>query len=233
MDPLSNVRFVGTHYGDRTDDDVTIVEIYDSNTPFVIQQIFTQFRNVQGLVIRNSNLQSIKISPAVQLHHVITSGNNITKFESDSFHRQTTLYMLSCTNDNIAEIDETAFDDLHSLVYLLLDNNRIREIKPRHLLLPNVEYFYIERNLLTSIDYGFVKGIPNARFILMDGNYINRIHPNAFDGYKNSHGYHLIALRMNQCVDGIFSLVRYEDSPYSWTEMNELLEECFNNYNSN
>lgn len=53
LDPEANVIITGTHVGDLTNDDVEVVRIVASNTPFIINQLFDVFPNLLELNIDN------------------------------------------------------------------------------------------------------------------------------------------------------------------------------------
>lgn len=103
LDPAANVTFVGNHTGENTDANVNVVEILSSNTPFIIEQIFTQFPNVIGLEIINSQLQTLRIPEFAILEDITLRGNNVSRIESNSLANQTNLVWFSATNNSILE----------------------------------------------------------------------------------------------------------------------------------
>lgn len=53
LDPEANVIITGNHFEDLTNEDVEVVRIVASNTPFIINQIFEAFPNLLELNIDN------------------------------------------------------------------------------------------------------------------------------------------------------------------------------------
>jgi len=227
LDPALNVVFVGNHLDGRTHENVTYVRINNSNTPFIIQQIFTTFFNIVRFEIFGSNLESISIPPSIQLNWIAIGGNNISRIERDSVSNQTLLGYFNLASNNIEHIDEDAFEGLTSVDSFVFFNNRIRALAPRTFHpLSYVMSIDLEGNLLTRIDEELFANSPNLMFIYLERNQINEIHPRFADNLRGSLRY--INLSENVCVGRDFALYEEED----WSSLDEGLTTCFDNFNA-
>lgn len=225
LDPSQNVVFVGNHLTGRTNENVTFVRINDSNTPFIIQQIFTTFFNIVRFEMFRCNLMSISIPPSIQLDWIAISGNNISRIERGSVSNQTQLGYFNLASNNIEHIDEDAFEGLTSVDSFVFFNNRIRALAPRTFHpLSYVMSIDLEGNLLTRIDEELFANNPNLVYIYLERNQINEIHPRFADNLRGSLRY--LSLLENVCVDRGFPIYEEED----WSSLNEGLTTCFDNY---
>lgn len=222
LDSSVNVTFNGTHTDNRTDADVDLVEIYSSNTPFIIHQLFTTFPNLRILNIYDSNLATIVIPPEAQLLQLVIQGNNISKIESSSFRNQTQLRYFYITNSGVADIDEDAFEDMHAAEAFSLWNNKIQKLTPRTLApLINAVRINLQNNLLSIIDEDIFLQNTNLEELYLGHNQIDQIHQRSFVNLRNSLSY--LDLTGNKCVSQTF----YLRSDQDWTSMNSSLERCF------
>jgi len=225
LDPSITVTFTGDHLADRSDSDVNYVRIRDSDTPFMIQQIFTTFNNIVRLEIYNSNLQSISIPASVQLNWLALGANNISSIESGSINNQTQLGYFNLANNNIEHIDENAFEGLINVDSFVMNNNRIREIAPRTFHpLSFVMSLDLANNLLTRINEETFSTNSNLLYIYLEHNQITEIHPRSFDSIRES--LRSVNLLDNHCVDNSFSLL----DENSWETMIQALQTCFSNF---
>lgn len=224
LDPSVNVTFNGTHDDNRTDADVDLVQIYSSNTPFIINQLFTTFPNLRFLNIYDSNLATIVIPPEAQILQLSIVGNNISTLTSSSFRNQTQLRYFYITHSGVTDIDEDAFGDMHAVEYFSLWNNSIQKLLPRTLApLINALRINFRNNLLSIIDEDIFLQNTNLEELYLGFNQIDQIHPRSFVNLRNSLS--MIDLTGNQCVSQSFSL----ESDQDWTTMNNSLEVCFRN----
>lgn len=230
LDPLLPVTFTGTHLDNRTNADVNLISISNSNTPFIINQLFTTFPNVFELDIADSNLQTLIIPPEAQLEIMAIFGNNISRIESDSLRNQTELQLFYAPNNQIVTIDEDAFSDLHSLEFLLLAENNIQELSPRTLSnLTRIYEIHLENNLLTTIhDDTFSQNV-NLGYLFLVNNQIDRIHPRIFSNIRNNLVY--VDFYDNQCITSSYGV--YPEGDEAWMTLNNALRPCFNNYLGN
>lgn len=225
LNPTQTITFGGNHIGGRTNANVTAVIIRNSNTPFVIQQIFTTFANIDELEIESSQLQSVIIPETVLLRILQLNGNNITRLGSGLLQAQSQLQYFSAIDSNIREIDEDAFVGLARLRSLLLIGNLIEEIAPRtfHPLI-NLIYLDLEANNLRSIGEDLFSQNTGLNSIYLEWNRINEIAPRFLANLGNN--LYFINLTGNVCVNRSFQIGNEENLII----INNLLRTCFNNF---
>lgn len=106
LDPTIEVTFGGTHLQNLTELDVDVIWVVDSNTPFMIQSIFTTFPNINELTIEASNLQSISIPSDSRVEWLFLYGNNISRLEAGSVPGPSIMYYFEAVDCGIMDIDE-------------------------------------------------------------------------------------------------------------------------------
>jgi BspA type Leucine rich repeat region (6 copies) len=225
LDPLQNVTFGGEHLANRTNQDVGAVRIRNSNTPFMIQQIFATFPNVFELDIQDSRLESINIPNSIQLEVLVLTNNNISRIVNGTFSGQSRLTFLNAVNAGIQVIEDDAFLGLESLVSLVLIRNNVSELSSNTLApLINARRIDFERNSLTRIGDIFANSA-NLTNLYLEFNQINEISPRVLSGIGNSLS--TFNLRGNQCIDRYFTF----DEEIELILFNNLLSSCFINFN--
>lgn len=227
LDPEESVVFEGDHVDGRTDANVTTVIIRNSNTPFIIPQIFTSFENIDTLEVEDSQLESLAgIPETILFHRLQFDGNNITRLEAGFLQNQTELTYFSAIDSNILEIDEEAFVGLSSLQDLILIGNNIQEIAPLtfHPLI-NLRYLDLEANSLTSIGEDLFSQSPLLFSIYMEWNQINEIAPRFSANFPENLDF--INLSGNECVNRSFQIGPEE----TLIILHNVLRPCFNNFN--
>jgi hypothetical protein len=224
LDPSQQIIFTGEHVGNRTNEDVTVVEIRNSNTPFMIPQIFTTFPSIIELDIQFSNLQSINIPDSVQLESLILSHNNISRINNGTFRAQNRLRVFNAIEAGIHVIEDDAFVGLESLTALVFIRNNVSELTTRTLApLVNALRIDFERNQLTRIDNIFSMNT-NLTYVYLEFNQITEISPLLARNLVNTTG--SINLRGNQCIDRYFT---FEDE-LELILFNNAARGCFDNF---
>lgn len=225
LDPEANIVFVGQHLDNLTDSDVLSMVIFNSNTPFMMPQMFTTFPNMDELLIMSSNLQSINVPSSAQLFYLILYDNNISRIESGSLRGQSRLTYLELSSNNIQEIEEDAFVDLEALNTLVLIDNQLQEIRGTTLHnLTNLIHLDFWYNNITHIGENTLSGLTNLLYLYFDNNQIEAVHPRFASDLASLQYVDLVG---NSCVNRYFEL----SNEQSWREMNNALQTCFNNYN--
>lgn len=224
-DEAREVTFSGNHLGGRTNDDVTIVHVLNSMTPFMVRQIFRTFPNTIELSYESSKLQTINVPSTVQLDRLILYGNNITVIENSRFRGQTRLESIRAIGNNIQTIEENAFEGLSRLKSLTLIENEIRTLarKTFHTL-TSLESLDLMGNSITRLDADHFSMNRNLRVLYLVANQINAISRNFADSLRTTLNY--INLSSNSCIDRAFFL----DSESDWFLMTQALQLCFNNH---
>lgn len=226
LDPSQNVVIGGAHLQNRSNVNVQVVRVVDSNTPFVIQQIFTTFSNMYQLEIINSQLQTINISDAVQLEWINILGNNISRIENGTFTRQLRLTTMDLSDNNIQEIQERAFEGLTELNSLDLVNNSISNLAPQTFYpLTRLRYLHLEANNLSSISAELFSQNYSMRSVYLKDNKITQVSPR----FSSSFGYYLNTINMegNLCVNRRFVL---DGDEFSYTTLHNFLRSCYHNF---
>lgn len=223
LDPTQEIIFVGEHIEGKTDGDVNSVKIINSNTPFMIQQIFTRFPNIVDLSIKSSHLKSINIPDSIQLVDLQLSNNEISRIASGTFIGQKNLKVFIAIDSRIEEIEENAFTGLESLTYLSLSRNNIKTVALRTFEpLVNVALINLEQNFLTRIDDIFASNT-KLLSVYMGQNQINEISPRFALLIENEH---MIALGGNRCIDRTINIKEEIDIFI----LHNALNRCFKNY---
>lgn len=226
IDPSANVIITGSHIGERTNDDVNFIRLYNSNTPFIINEFFSTFPNLFELEIENSRLETLRIPGNAKLERLILFRNNISRIDGESLRNQTNLQYLRANNNGIQEIDEDAFLDLSSLWFMMMVNNYIREIAPKTLHpLTNAIYFDFEGNELSTLgDHIFANNLLLTTLYL-ERNFIRTISPSFTSDLRRSEMAY-ITLRQNSCISRDFSV----HDEFDWMVLNIALQSCFTNF---
>lgn len=226
LDPAVNVTFGGFHIGNRTNEDVEVIVMENSMTPFMIPQMFTTFPSLNDLTIENCGLQSINIPDTVQLLWLDIYRNNVSRISRDSIGNQSSLFFTFLDINNIEEIDEDAFAGIGSAaIYLSLYQNNISSIAPRTFQsLSEVLVIDLEGNSLVSINEEMFSQNLELDTLYLESNQINEVEPSFANNLRNSLSF--IGMSGNVCVDGDFTV----GSDASWMSLNNALFTCFNNF---
>lgn len=225
LDPEQEVIVGGEHVEGQNNDDVQVLQIRNSNTPFVIPQLFAAFPNVLEIDIQNSNLQVLSIPAGFQLEYLTLYRNNVSRIENGTFTGQSGLEFFEAMDNRIEVIEEDAFVGLDGLLGLMLIGNRIRALAPRTLHpLRNVVFIDFERNLIERIEDGTFAENPELSAIYLEFNQINAVSPTFTAGFGTNLEY--VNLQGNRCINRPFAL----RDPIDLILLNNALNPCFNNF---
>lgn len=225
-DPTANVTLGGVHLENKTEADVIVVTIVNSNTPFMIPQLFTTFPNMVDLEIESSNLQSIDVPASARLQYLILYRNTIMRLESESIQSQTDLYLFEATGNYIHEIDEDFFEGMPNTFFVDLSSNHIQVLAPSTFApLRNLIILDFYQNALTSLGEDPFTSNSILLLIYFGRNQINEVHhdfvrnlPSSLQGFD---------MTQNLCVDRSFSPATPDDLMI----INNALNQCFRNFN--
>lgn len=220
-DLQANVTIIGNHLDGRTNADVVFLEIYSSNTPFLIPQLFTTFQNLNDVEVFNSNLQQLNFPAGISLEWFTSYGNNISRILNGTF-TNATVERLTMIDSAIQVLEVNAFQGLGNTVSVTLINNRIEEIAPGTLNpLTSVRTIDFEGNLLSEIFEDTFATNVNITTLYLERNRISAVHPQFA---RNLPILNYINFSENVCVSRTFS-PGTEDGRMI---MNNGLQNCFN-----
>lgn len=225
-DPNTRVTFIGEHIDNRTNEDVTNVQISFSNTPFLIPEIFTTFTNMRDLGIFFAMLQFLSPIPdTVQLNRILLSGNRISRIENNTFTTQPNLQSLEFVISGIEEVEEGAFIGLENCTTLALMINSISELHSRtfHPLI-NARAIDLRGNRLEIIQDELFSQNSKLEILLLEDNRINAISPRFTAAFIGS--LEFAFLSRNPCIDRNF----YLEDDYGIIFMHSNLRRCYNNF---
>lgn len=226
LDPEANVIIGGTHVEGYSDELVDVVDVVNSNTPFIIQQIFTTFPRMNELDIVNSQLETINIPSTGSgiFAWLFIFNNNVSRIDADSFGENDYFFVFLVQNQ-IQEIHEDAFTHFGGVFSLALVNNLITEVRPRTLQpLRSAAVIDFERNRLQRIGEDMFSGNTNLQVAYLEYNQISAISPRFTSAIRN----HLRFVNIfgNQCASRSFNL----NDDFDWAILNNVLRTCYNNF---
>lgn len=225
LDESRKIIISGQHLDGNSDDDVKFLFIENSNTPFMIQELFNTFFNIERLRIRNCQLQSINIPEAVQLKVLFLQGNNIPQITNKMFAGQRQLDELKFEFANIKGIDEDAFEGHETIRGLDFTGNQITELLPKTFhSLKNLTYLDFAQNNITRIDDELLAQNTNLYALYFNYNEISEISARFAEAFKSNLKF--LYLRQNICIDKDFEDIEEAD----WTNIDENLRTCFENF---
>jgi hypothetical protein len=225
-DPNTRVTFIGEHLDNRTNEDVTNVEIFLANTPFLIPEIFTTFTNMKEFSILFSMLEVLsQIPDTVQLETLLISGNRIVRIENNTFTTQPSLQTLHFIISGIEAVEENAFIGLENCTSLALMINSISELHSRtfHPLI-NARAIDLRGNRLEIIQDELFSQNSKLEILLLENNRINAISPRFTASFIGSLEFAFFS--NNPCIDRNFELT----DDFGIIFMHANLKRCYDNF---
>lgn len=213
----------GEHVAGQTNDDVTVLQIRNSNTPFVVPQLFAAFPNLVEFDIQNSNLQVLRIPQGVSLEYLTLYRNNMSRIENGTFIGQSKLEFIEAMDNRIEEIEEGGLEGLESLYGLMLIGNRIRTLPSLHDV-PNLMYLDLERNLIERIEDETFSRNPELISLYLEFNQINAVSTTFTRSFTSN--LQFVNFQGNRCIDRTFQVRDQTDLII----LNNALNPCFNNF---
>lgn len=108
----------GEHLPGNADDDVKSITIDNQVCMFMPQKFDSFFRNIEGIQISTSNLESISqadLKPFPNLKQLVLNSNEIVELSADLFEFNPKLIFLDFSNNNILFIPENIFSPIENL----------------------------------------------------------------------------------------------------------------------
>ncbi|XP_023025152.2 uncharacterized protein [Leptinotarsa decemlineata] len=174
----------------RMDLDLEILEIsapVDNLNTLSITPIFQQFKHLEEVVIRRSNIHQITMHafwgvPSIRVLDL--SFNNISGVFDHNFRGLVNLVELNLDHNRIERLQVGAFKHLTELRMLTLRSNKLEELVPRIFLkLAKLHVLKLSENKFEEIDPEVFKDIPDLRILELRGCGLKRI---------NTQLYHLL-----------------------------------------
>lgn len=173
------VEVSGEHLANKANEDVFELNISNSNTPFLTNNIFINFEKLRNIKIVKSQLQSLSngvFTGADYLKKVFIEGNNIKSIKPNTFVGADYLNVLNLDNNQIESVTPGAFNGLKYLQILILSNNKLKEIPAT--LLDNMEelmYLKATANDFQRLDGALLNNNTKLREVWFDQNRIFNI----------------------------------------------------------
>jgi Leucine rich repeat len=225
LDTTATVVFTGTHLRLRANEHVGVVIIKNSNTPFMIQEVFTTFPRADELEYNSAGLESINMTTPTHIKILYLRGNNIQHIKDNTFVNQPQLTMIIVGSSNVQEVGEDAFAGLSKLGVLYINDNHISEIQPKTFAsLASVYFINLERNNLVQLGPLFTNNLM-LHSLFLQGNQIDAISP-SFVEPSTHERLRTVDLRGNKCSQQLFTLT--DDG--AWTDMDSSLNICYHNF---
>ena len=144
----------GAHMSGRNNDDVLQVEIVNSDTPFIISQLFTTFSNMQRFIVTQDRglrrIQTGAFRNATNLNNfVIHFNEKLRVIEQNSFTGASNVVSFSIVTNQIETIDDSAFNGLNRAQFVYLGMNQIRHLSEN--LLRNLPQLMILHSQFNSL----------------------------------------------------------------------------------
>lgn len=224
LNEFADVVFTGTHLEGLTNDDVVIVDIANSVTPFMIREVFTTFPNIIELEYDRCELELINLPEETLLESLVVINNNISTIDERTFAGSPHLRLIRLTNNNIQVLHPDAFVGLGNLTNLGLINNRIQEINQRTFNpLQSVTYLDLERNNLTRVDNIFSMNLA-LQSLYLEFNQIAAI-SSTFLSHMAESNLNTLNLNGNVCIQRSFYFGSIRDE--TWISLNNAIQPCF------
>jgi Leucine-rich repeat (LRR) protein len=221
------VVFTGIHLPGRSNDDVNIVNISNSNIGFVIPQIFTTFPSLIRVDLTRIGLTEIPLRETFKIGRVeifeIMFNERLTTIHSYAFPGASNLRELNLGRNAITNIHENAFYGLSRLQFLFLIGNRIQTL-PMNLLkpLPILETLSLSENQISTL---FTRQFVHSSRLIRIGLASNRLNAVERDFMEPMSSLSSMNLSNNQCIDFAFIFHIHRNA-----SIVEALTPCYDNF---
>lgn len=227
-DESLDIAFVGEHLPGWDNSRIRWVEMWSSDIPFIVTQMFTTFPNLE-YVVHGTNLLRIQenaFANAANLRRLeISWAPQLKTIDENAFAGATRLDWLQIFRCGIETIDENAFNGLSALNQLELQDLEIRELPPNVFRpLPALEVLWMSWNSLEKLDGRLFAHKPDMRIITLNHNRINAVERNFLDNLLRLRDF---GMSLNLCVDKVW---RIGFEGLTINRVREDLRECFDNF---
>lgn len=181
---------------------VELVQIRQSHTSIVPNEIFVAFTNIMVLEMMNVSLKILNqdsFKNAEMLKRFWARDNMIETIPDYTFLEAVNMTHIGLQNNSIRTVEPHAFDGLENLQTLKLEFNKIKTL-PDEVFWPliHLDHLHFRDNQLEKINEKLLKKNCVLKFINFQNNKISYIHNHAIDHLTKLD--HLILLN-NVCID--------------------------------
>lgn len=217
----------GNHLPGRGHNDVTYVEIMNSDVPFIITQFFTTFPNLEMFAVFSGGLtriQSRAFSNAFNLRFVaIIFNQGLRTVHANAFDGAANIEFLDLSENGIDALHDDSFNGAPQIRTLFLDVNAIINLPPNVFRsLPALDELSVADNAIESLDGRLLENSPQMFDLNFSGNQINAVGRTFFDAF-NSNILFSIDFRHNLCISNSWG---------GWISLDDVrrdMEQCFAN----
>jgi len=222
------IVFGGQHLGDRSNADVTRVEILNSSIPFIMVQLFTSFPRLEGLTYFTNltRFQPNAFANAANLQEFIMANSpDLQTIPANAFAGASALNWIMIRDSGIQTIDENAFNGLPLIRGLLLNRLQIREL-PINVFQhsPLLWEVQLNGNFLEVLPGRLFEANPLVEWMFISYNRINAIERNFLDFLPALERFDL---RNNICADDYWHTIR---PGVTLDTIRDGLSVCFDNF---
>lgn len=181
---------------------IELVQIRQSNSSVISNQIFETFRNIIILEMMNVSLTEIdhnSFTNAKTLRRFWARDNLITDIPDNTFIEASNMTHIGLQNNLIENIEPNAFNGLNNLKVLKLEFNKIKTL-PDEVFGPlvNLDHLHMRDNQISRISDKLFKKNSALVFINLQNNIISQIGRHAFE---NTFKLDRLILLNNICMD--------------------------------
>jgi Leucine-rich repeat (LRR) protein len=207
-----NIYFSGTQ---EQKEWVELVQIRQSESAFVPNQIFNSFPKIAILEMMNVTLKNIdqwSFKNAKTLKRFWARDNKIEIIPNNTFLEAPGLTNIGFQNNLIKVVEPLAFASLSDLIVLKLEYNLIESL-PDEVFEPlvSLERLFMRDNQLKSLSTKLFEKNVLLSFLDLRNNDITYIEPAIFDKMPNLER---IVLLANECIDFDFNKISDEDEKF-------------------
>ncbi|OXA63321.1 Leucine-rich repeat-containing G-protein coupled receptor 5 [Folsomia candida] len=147
---------------------------------------FSSLSNLKELTLSRNQLTAFPTTAIPNnLELLNLEYNKISQLERHILPKNSKLHALLLGGNVIEKIDDSAFDGLELLQLLELDGNRLLEVPRALRKLTALQELSLANNRIALVDIPFHQIIPGVKFLLMRGNPLHNILPDAFSHLKH------------------------------------------------
>jgi Leucine-rich repeat (LRR) protein len=188
---------------------IELVQVRQSNTSVIPNQIFEAFKNIIILEMMNISLREIdhnSFTNAKTLRRFWARDNLIEHIPDNTFIEASNMTHIGLQNNLIETIEEEAFAGLNNLKVLKLEFNKIKSLPDDVFApLPNLDHLHMRDNQLSRINDKLFRKNPALVFINLQNNDIGQIGRHAFE---NAYKLDRLILLNNACLDRDFADIK-------------------------